>query len=149
MFVSPDMSACPTQGKQRIILDEVLRPISIPFDVPIPQVNVTFGKILTLGRRFCSISVRMKRIASMEKTPAAFGGLEQHAVASRVWRTIGHAMLYYMNVNAGPQRFMKAFFASTFHYLLNGEIASRWVFPVEKSHSNPDLVSDFQLRLDG
>jgi hypothetical protein len=58
-------------------------------------------------------------------------------------------MLHDMNVNAGTQRFMKAFFASAFHYLFYGEVVSLGVFPMKKSHSDPDFVSDFQLRLSG
>jgi hypothetical protein len=64
----------------------------------------------------------MSRIPRVEKPAAALCGLEQHLIAPRAWRTVGHAVLHYMNVNAGPQRFVEAFFASTFNYLFDGKV---------------------------
>jgi len=54
-------------------------------------------------------------------------------------------MLYDMHVDSGPHRFVKAFFANSFHYLFNGKISGFRVFPMKKSSGDPNFVGNFQL----
>jgi hypothetical protein len=43
-------------------------------------------------------------VALAEKTAAAFRCLIEHAVSARVWRPVGHTVLYHVNIDAGPKR---------------------------------------------
>jgi hypothetical protein len=84
-------------------------------------------------------------IAFSEQAAPAFGGLEQHAVSPRVWRTIGNAMLSYVNIDARPKWFVQGLTACSLHNLLNHEIGTLRFLAVQKGGGNPDLIGHFDL----
>src|SRR5690349_7388379 len=85
----------------------------------------------------------MRRIPSVEKPAAALCGREKHPITPGVWRAVGHAVLHHMNVNAGPQRLVEAFFVCTFNYFFDGKVVGFRMLAMQKSSSNPHLISDF------
>jgi hypothetical protein len=90
----------------------------------------------------------MIRVTIAKEASAAGRSLEEHAISPWVWRAIGNAMLYNVNIDTGTKRFVKALTASTVNYFFNQEIGSLGVLTVKECHGNPNFIIDFELGQD-
>src|SRR5208282_4122341 len=151
MFIRPEFLTGSPKSQQRIIVDCPLCDFRTP--APIPRAEScepVFRQILRIRRNLPSLSLRMIRVAVAIQTTASRRRFEEHSVASRVWRTIGDAMLHHVYIEARPQWPHKPEFfrrPCEFHDLFNQKIWTLRVPLVKHDGRDPNLVGHLDRSL--
>jgi len=64
----------------------------------------------------------MVRISFPEKSATTWGSFEKHAIPTRIGRTIRHAVLDNVNIDAGTNRLVKTLRSNSIDNFLDGEV---------------------------
>src|SRR5258708_19962569 len=92
----------------------------------------------------------MIRVAMAKQATASRRRFDKHSVASRIWRTIGDAMLHHVYIETRPQRSHKSEFfrrSCEFHDLFDLEIRTFGIPLMKHESSAPPLVAHFTALL--
>jgi hypothetical protein len=101
-------------------------------------------KVSGVWKYLSFLSVWMIRVTNPKEAPATLRSLEEHAISAWVWRAIGDTMLYYVNVDSGTKRFVKALATSSINNFLDREIASLGMFAVKECGGYPNFIGNFE-----
>src|SRR5258708_27229482 len=94
----------------------------------------------------------MIRVAMAKQATASRRRFDKHSVASRIWRTIGDAMLHHVYIETRPQRSQESEFfrrSCEFHDLFDLEIRTFGVPLMKHESSDPNLIRHFDGWLGG
>src|SRR5262245_63736846 len=93
---------------------------------------VLAGNLGRDGDALATVARGVEVIARAIQAPAVGAGLEQHPVPGGARRTIRHAVLDGVDVDAGPQDLREPLHPRSLDDLLDGEVLARGLLPVEE-----------------
>jgi hypothetical protein len=79
-------------------------------------------QVLTVGHYLADFTLGMVRVAFAKKATPSWPTLEKHAVTAWVWRAIGYAVLYYVNVDSRSKRLRDTFLLGPLDNLVDREV---------------------------
>jgi hypothetical protein len=88
----------------------------------------------------------MVGVAVAIQSPPPSRRLEEHAISTRVWRSVSDAMLDRVNIHSWPLRANQALKSCTIHDLFNRERNLLRVLTLKQCRRNPYFVRDFYLK---